>query len=144
MFELPELLRLTGALLEGHFVLSSGLHSDCYIQCARLLQHPQLAEELCKKLAQQLQEIAPVVDSESELSRRDCEKRMREVLAEPGVPGAPGFESQRATLLARVKAEPVFFTRTPDYAEAPETLRIKGYRAMLAEGNPFGTITRIM
>lgn len=63
MFELPELLRLTGALLEGHFVLSSGLHSDSYIQCARLLQHPQLAEELCKKLALQLQEMAPTVDA---------------------------------------------------------------------------------
>jgi orotate phosphoribosyltransferase len=34
------LLRETGALLEGHFLLSSGLHSERYFQCARLLQHP--------------------------------------------------------------------------------------------------------
>lgn len=37
-----QLLR-TGALLEGHFLLSSGLHSDRYVQCARLLCHPRLA-----------------------------------------------------------------------------------------------------
>jgi len=37
------LLKRTGALLEGHFLLSSGLHSDRYFQCARLLQHPRHA-----------------------------------------------------------------------------------------------------
>jgi orotate phosphoribosyltransferase len=41
-----DLLRRTEALLEGHFVLTSGLHSSRYIQCARLLQHPQHAEAL--------------------------------------------------------------------------------------------------
>ena len=89
-------------------------------------------------------EVAAVVESPDALSRRACEMRMREVLAEPAVPGAPGVESQRATLLARTKAEPVFFTHAPAYTAEPETLRIKGYRAMLAEGNPFGTITRII
>jgi orotate phosphoribosyltransferase len=37
------LLKRTEALLEGHFLLSSGLHSDRYFQCARLLQHPRHA-----------------------------------------------------------------------------------------------------
>ena len=36
-------LKDAGALMEGHFVLSSGLHSSGYVQCARLLQHPELA-----------------------------------------------------------------------------------------------------
>lgn len=45
------LLRETGALLEGHFLLSSGLHSERYFQCARLLQHPALAAEVGKALA---------------------------------------------------------------------------------------------
>ena len=62
MLELYELLQKTGALLEGHFVLSSGLHSDAYIQCARLLQHPQLAQAMCERLAARLREIAADVD----------------------------------------------------------------------------------
>ena len=41
-----DLLRRTEAVLEGHFVLSSGLHSSCYIQCARTLQFPKYAESL--------------------------------------------------------------------------------------------------
>ena len=45
------LLRETGALLEGHFLLSSGLHSGHYFQCARLLQHPRLAAETGEALA---------------------------------------------------------------------------------------------
>ena len=43
-----------GALLEGHFILSSGLHSDRYIQCALVLQHPQVAERLGRELAAKL------------------------------------------------------------------------------------------
>ncbi len=45
------LLRETGALLEGHFLLSSGLHSERYFQCARLLQHPGPASEVGGALA---------------------------------------------------------------------------------------------
>jgi len=48
---LLELLKKTGALLEGHFLLSSGLHSDKYIQCAKLLQYPDIAEEIGRALA---------------------------------------------------------------------------------------------
>ena len=46
-----DILRKTNALLEGHFVLSSGLHSSKYIQCAKLLSYPHLAEKICKSLA---------------------------------------------------------------------------------------------
>ena len=45
------ILKKTNALLEGHFVLSSGLHSSKYIQCAKLLSHPRKAELICKTLA---------------------------------------------------------------------------------------------
>jgi orotate phosphoribosyltransferase len=41
----------TGALLTGHFLLTSGLHSEQYFQCARVLQHPQIAADLCAQLA---------------------------------------------------------------------------------------------
>jgi orotate phosphoribosyltransferase len=49
----------TGALLEGHFRLSSGLHSDRYLQCARLLMWPDRAERAGSELAERLREFAP-------------------------------------------------------------------------------------
>ena len=45
------ILKKTDALLEGHFVLSSGLHSSKYIQCAKLLSYPHLADKICRSLA---------------------------------------------------------------------------------------------
>ena len=48
------ILRKTDALLEGHFVLSSGLHSSKYIQCAKLLSFPSKAEKICKSLASKI------------------------------------------------------------------------------------------
>jgi len=42
------------AILKGHFILSSGLHSDTYMQCARVLMQPQRAEKLCYALAQKI------------------------------------------------------------------------------------------
>ena len=46
-----DILKKTDALLEGHFILSSGLHSSKYIQCAKLLSYPSKAEKICKSLA---------------------------------------------------------------------------------------------
>lgn len=46
-----ERFKATGALLEGHFVLTSGLHSANYLQCALLLQHPPEAEEFAREIA---------------------------------------------------------------------------------------------
>ena len=48
------ILKKTNALLEGHFVLSSGLHSSKYIQCAKLLSFPNLADKICKSLANKI------------------------------------------------------------------------------------------
>ena len=45
-----KILKETNALLEGHFILSSGLHSSQYIQCAQLLSVPKKSEEICKSL----------------------------------------------------------------------------------------------
>ncbi len=52
-----EILRETGAVLEGHFLLTSGRHSDRFIQCAQVLQYPDKAEELCRRLAEQFREF---------------------------------------------------------------------------------------
>jgi orotate phosphoribosyltransferase len=46
--------RRAGALLEGHFLLSSGLHSPTYLQCALVLQDPKLASRLCRRLAREM------------------------------------------------------------------------------------------
>jgi len=51
----------TGALLTGHFRLSSGLHADRYLQCARLLMWPQRAETAGRDLARELAALAPEV-----------------------------------------------------------------------------------
>ena len=48
--------RTTGALLEGHFQLSSGLHSTVYLQCALVLQFPDKAESFGRAIAEQYQE----------------------------------------------------------------------------------------
>lgn len=59
----PDLLALfrgSGALLEGHFRLSSGLHSPGYLQCALVLQHPRDAETIATALADQVRDWGAV------------------------------------------------------------------------------------
>jgi orotate phosphoribosyltransferase len=53
-----EAFEKTGALLHGHFVLSSGLHSRQYFQCALVLQHTELAAQICADLAAKLADTA--------------------------------------------------------------------------------------
>src|ERR1700747_225574 len=55
--DLLALFRKTGALLDGHFVLRSGLHSRQYFQCAILLQHTDIAAQVCGQLADRLREF---------------------------------------------------------------------------------------
>ncbi len=55
------LLEETGALLTGHFRLSSGLHSPNYVQCARLLEHPRNARALGEALAARLHDVEKIV-----------------------------------------------------------------------------------
>lgn len=54
---LIDLLKETEALLEGHFLLSSGKHSDGYVQCAKLLMYPDKAEKAVKLIVDQLKDI---------------------------------------------------------------------------------------
>ena len=53
--EMLKIMTESGALLEGHFELRSGLHSDQYFQCAYVLRYPRLAARLCEALAQKMQ-----------------------------------------------------------------------------------------
>jgi orotate phosphoribosyltransferase len=56
------ILKKTDALLEGHFVLSSGLHSPKYIQCAKLLSFPNKASLICKSLANKIKKNFKKID----------------------------------------------------------------------------------
>ena len=74
--------RETGAYLKGHFILTSGLHSSEYLQCALVLQHPRVAEGFGRELALQL----PACD----------------VVVSPAIGGLPiGHEVARAPPLVR-------------------------------------------
>lgn len=59
--ELLDLYRKSGALLEGHFRLSSGLHSTGYLQCALVLQYPASAEALGRDLAERTRDLGATV-----------------------------------------------------------------------------------
>jgi len=59
--ELLDLFRRSGALLDGHFRLSSGLHSTGYLQCALVLQDPRRAERLGQAIASQVRALGPTV-----------------------------------------------------------------------------------
>ena len=57
-----KILKETDALLEGHFILSSGLHSDKYVQCAQLLSKPERAKDICSSLAEKIRENYKKID----------------------------------------------------------------------------------
>ena len=57
-----KILKETNTLLEGHFILSSGLHSDKYVQCAQLLSKPEKAKDICNSLAEKIKENFKKID----------------------------------------------------------------------------------
>ncbi len=57
-----DILKKTNALLEGHFILSSGLHSAKYIQCAKLLSYPYKADLICRELAKKIKRNYKSID----------------------------------------------------------------------------------
>jgi orotate phosphoribosyltransferase len=59
--DILDLFRRVGALLEGHFRLTSGLHSPGYLQCALVLQHPREAEVCGAGIADRVRGLAPTV-----------------------------------------------------------------------------------
>ena len=57
-----DILKKTNALLEGHFILSSGLHSTKYIQCAKLLSFPNIAKSICISFAKKIKKKFKNID----------------------------------------------------------------------------------
>jgi len=60
--DILKLFKETGALLEGHFKLRSGLHSDQFFQCALLLQYPEISSKLCEVLVNKLNQTINLDD----------------------------------------------------------------------------------
>ena len=58
-----EILKETNALIEGHFILSSGLHSPRYVQCAQLMSKPHKANKICSSLVEKILSEFKIVDS---------------------------------------------------------------------------------
>ena len=56
------ILKKTDALLDGHFVLSSGLHSSKYIQCAKLLSYPNISKDICLSLSKKIKKNYKQID----------------------------------------------------------------------------------
>tara|TARA_B100000579_G_C22240265_1_gene580187 strand:- start:2 stop:583 length:582 start_codon:yes stop_codon:yes gene_type:complete len=52
-----KILKETNALIDGHFILSSGMHSPQYVQCAQLLSKPKQAAQICESLAEKIKSI---------------------------------------------------------------------------------------
>jgi len=59
-----KILKETNALLEGHFILSSGLHSNQYVQCAKLLSYPKQAERICISLTEKIKNNFNKIDND--------------------------------------------------------------------------------
>jgi len=60
---IKEIYEKYGALLKGHFLLSSGKHSEYYLQSAKVLEYPEVAEKLANELAKQIKEAGIKVDT---------------------------------------------------------------------------------
>jgi len=55
--DINEILKETGALLQGHFLLSSGKHSNKYVQCAKLMMYPEKTQTVLNQVAQKLKNL---------------------------------------------------------------------------------------
>jgi len=55
--DINEILKETGALLKGHFLLSSGKHSNKYVQCAKLMMYPEKTQTVLTQVAQKLKNL---------------------------------------------------------------------------------------
>ena len=65
-----------GALLDGHFVLRSGMHSNKFFQCALLFRYPDVAEKLCRTLAERMKDLGATTVI-SPISRVFCSTRVQ-------------------------------------------------------------------
>ena len=75
--------------------------------------------------------------TQEDIDRNECEARLQKLMKEPPAPGAPNFESRRAELLARAKAEPLLFVEAPSYTDEEVHITVKGLRRISSSATPF-------
>ncbi len=130
--DLLGLFRQTGALLDGHFVLRSGLHSRQFFQCALLLQHTEIAAQVCALLAEKLRRfecdavISPALGGIIVGQEVGRSLRKRHIFAEKSESGLVlrrGFEIKRGEKF--IVAEDVV-TRGGRVQETIEIVRSRG------------------
>jgi orotate phosphoribosyltransferase len=91
--EILDILEKTGALLKGHFLLSSGLHSDLYFEKFQVLQYPEYVEILCRKLASFFEDdqievvVGPTTGGVIIAYEVAKNLKVRSIFAEPGEDG---------------------------------------------------------
>jgi orotate phosphoribosyltransferase len=134
-----EALRGSQALLEGHFLLSSGRHASRYVQCAMLLQHPQRAAGVCQDLAAQIRVgggrwdvvIGPAMGAVTFAYELGRALGVRALFAERGADG--GFTLRRGFSVApqeRVLVAEDVVTTGKSVREVLELLRAGGVREL--------------
>ena len=101
-----------GAILSGHFVLSSGLHSSTYLQCARVLTDAKRGERLCSALADKVKKEAGEIDV-------IADREMR-ISASRHVPGSTGFVTDETfwKVVLRVDGQPLMTAPITPYRGA--------------------------
>lgn len=101
--QVMKIFRSSGGLLEGHFLLSSGLHSPQYFQCAKVLQYPHYAELLCGEIAEYFADedvdvvIAPAIGGivvAQEVGRQLCRRSIWAEREQDKMSLRRGFELQ--------------------------------------------------
>ncbi len=101
--QVMKIFRSSGGLLEGHFLLSSGLHSPQYFQCAKVLQYPHYAELLCGEIAEHFADedvdviIAPAIGGivvAQEVGRQLCRRSIWAEREQDKMSLRRGFELQ--------------------------------------------------
>ena len=101
--EVLELFRESGALLQGHFILSSGLRSPIFLQKARVFMHPEKAEKLCRALAEKIR-----AEGFGDVSQ----------IVSPAVGGIiPGYETARHLGVPAIYAERVNGAHAVEFCE---------------------------
>ncbi|NRA34586.1 MAG: hypothetical protein HRU17_14725 [Polyangiaceae bacterium] len=90
--------------------------------------------------------FSPMISAEPDLheqTRRRCESKLRAVLSEPALPGAPRLMEKRLEILARVKSEPAFFVREPRHSDEPVSPYASALRKRMSSGHPFTMLKRL-
>lgn len=129
--------------MPGHrFIVSLLLLGWCACTTSRAADKPEgIGPEFSPRLGHQ----HTVMISDHEAARKQCEERLRQVLEEPALPGAPDFETQRLSILTAAKGLPMLLVDTPGHDETTVSVAVQSFRKLLAETQyPWDVLGRLL